>query len=111
MKTCDLYIGFTLICNIIHYSFLTFVAQQFSCSLNYRIMKTEEKKTNEPLKISGDWNVQSKRLKENHSQLTDADLKFETGKEEDLLSRLQTKLNKKRDEVINIIRKGQPAKV
>jgi hypothetical protein len=43
--------------------------------------------------------------------LTDADLKFETGKEEDLLKRIETRLNKKRDEVINNIRKGQPVKV
>jgi len=63
----------------------------------------------ETFKVIGDWSVQSKQLKEKFSQLTDADLKFEVGKENDLLTRVETRLNKKREEVINIIRKGQPA--
>ncbi len=63
----------------------------------------------ETFKVIGDWSVQSKQLKEKFSQLTDADLKFEAGKENDLLTRVETRLNKKREEVINIIRKGQPA--
>ncbi len=65
----------------------------------------------ENFKISGDWSVQSKHLKEKFSTLTDADLKFETGKENELLTRIETKLNKKRDEVINIIKKGLSDKV
>jgi uncharacterized protein YjbJ (UPF0337 family) len=60
------------------------------------------------LKITGNWDTQSKLLKEKYSQLTDADLKFEAGKEEELISRVETKLNKKREEVINIIKKGLP---
>jgi hypothetical protein len=66
--------------------------------------------TPENFKITGDWTVQSKQLKEKYSQLTDADLKFEPGKENDLLKRVETRLNKKREEVINIIKKGQPEK-
>lgn len=61
-----------------------------------------------PFKITGDWSIQSKQLKEKFSQLTDADLKFETGKEEDLIERVIARLNKKREEVINILKKGQP---
>jgi hypothetical protein len=64
----------------------------------------------EPFKMVGDWNAQSKLLKEKYSQLTDADLKCETGEEEELLHRLVIKLNKERDEVVNILRKGQTAK-
>jgi hypothetical protein len=74
-------------------------------------MDTTQKKVTDPFRITGNWNEQSKHLKAKFSQLTDADLKFETGKEEDLLKRIETRLNKKRDEVINIIRKGQPVKV
>lgn len=59
-----------------------------------------------PFKISGDWKAQSKVLKEKFPQLTDADLSFETGREEDLLKKVETRLHKKRDEVVNIIRKG-----
>ena len=57
-------------------------------------------------KVTGDWASQSKQLKEKFAQLTDSDLKFEAGKEHELLGRLETKLNKKRDEVINIIKKA-----
>ena len=70
-----------------------------------------EAKTNkEPLifKIIGDWKRQADKLKEKFPQLTDADLKFETGRESDLLKRIETRLHKKREEVINIIKKGQP---
>lgn len=72
-------------------------------------MDTNQNKGNEAFKITGNWADQSKQLKEKFSQLTDADLKYETGKEDELLSRVETRLNKKREEVINIIRKGQPA--
>lgn len=65
----------------------------------------------EPFKITGNWDEQAKVLKEKFSQLTDSDLKFEVGKEEDLLKRVETRLKKKRVEVMNIIRKGMPAKV
>jgi hypothetical protein len=40
--------------------------------------------------------------------LTDSDLKFESGREDDLLERVEARLHKKRDEVIDIIKKGQP---
>lgn len=73
-------------------------------------MDATKKITTEPFKVTGNWSEQSKHLKEKFSQLTDADLKFEEGKEEDLLKRIETRLNKKREEVINIIRKGQPVK-
>jgi len=65
---------------------------------------SSEKKT-ESFKISGDWTKQSEQLKDKFSQLTDSDLKFEPGKENELLQRVETRLNKKRDEVINIINK------
>ena len=65
-----------------------------------------QNKNNETFKISGDWAAQSKQLKEKYAQLTDADLKFETGKEQELINRVETRLNKKREEVINILKKG-----
>jgi hypothetical protein len=46
-------------------------------------------------------------LQDKFAQLTDADLRFEEGKEEELLDRIEARIHKKRDEVINIIRKGQ----
>jgi len=66
-------------------------------------MNSEQNKSNGIFKITGDWDVQARRLKDKYSKLTDEDVKFETGKEEDLLKRLEQRLNKKRDELIHII--------
>jgi uncharacterized protein YjbJ (UPF0337 family) len=72
----------------------------------------ETNNTNEtPFRITGDWNVQSKQLKEKFPQLTDADLTYETGKEHELLGKVESRLNKKREEVIDIIKKGEAEKV
>jgi hypothetical protein len=74
-------------------------------------METTQKKTEETFKITGNWEAQSKQLKSKYPQLTDADLKFEPGKENDLISRLQTRLVKNRQEVIDVIKHGQLEKV
>ena len=71
-------------------------------------MENTQKKTDVAFKITGNWADQSKELKGKFSQLTDEDLKFESGKENELLKRVETRLNKDRNEVINIIKKGQP---
>jgi hypothetical protein len=63
----------------------------------------------EDFKMTGSWDAQSKNLKGKFAQLNDADVKFEVGKEEELVTRISEKLNKKRDEVINILKKGQTA--
>ena len=74
-------------------------------------MKNFNKKTEETFTITGNWENQSKALKQKFSQLTDEDLKFEKGKENELLKRVETRLNKDRQEVVNIIKKGQPKTV
>ena len=58
----------------------------------------------------GDWSNQAQNLKKKFPQLNDADLKFEEGKDGELVTRIAEKLNKHKDEVINIIKKGQPEK-
>lgn len=70
-------------------------------------METNNVKNHDGFKITGNWADQSKELKSKYGQLTDSDLKFEAGKENELLGRMETRLGKKRDEVINIIKKGQ----
>ena len=70
-------------------------------------MDSTIKKNNETFTVTGDWTKQSAQLKKEFSQLTDSDLKFEKGKEHDLLSRLQTRLGKKRTEVIELLKGGQ----
>jgi hypothetical protein len=61
--------------------------------------------------MTGDWKEQSKQLKTKYSALTDADLKYEAGKESDLLKRVETRLNKNREEVVKIIKNVQTVKV
>jgi len=56
------------------------------------------------LKITN-WKETSKKLKEQFSQLTDADLVYEKTKEQELLDRIEKKINKKRTEVIDLINK------
>ena len=60
-------------------------------------MENSKNKSTESFKITGNWENQSKELKGKYSQLTDADLKLEAGKENDLLERVETRLNKNRD--------------
>jgi hypothetical protein len=74
-------------------------------------MEPTQKKSTEAFKISGNWSAQSKQLKVKYPQLTDSDLKFEVGKEEELLTRLQTRLHKNRQEVIAAIEHTRLEKV
>lgn len=67
-------------------------------------------KTNEGFKISGNWDEQSKKLKSKFPKLTDSDLKVESGKEHEMISRVESRLNKNRDEVMNIMKNNQEAK-
>lgn len=58
-------------------------------------MDTIQSATNGPFEMNGScWDNQKKHLKENFTQLTDADLMFEPGKEGELLSRIELSLNK-----------------
>ncbi len=69
-------------------------------------MQNKVNNPEEDFKVVGDWEAQSRILKEKFPQLTKADLIYEKNHEADLLERIQKRLNKKRVEVINIIRKG-----
>lgn len=73
-------------------------------------MDTSRVKSNDDFKITGNWDAQSKQLKSKYSQLTDSDLKYEEGKENELLGRVENRLSKKREDVINIIQKNREEK-
>ena len=64
--------------------------------------------TIEPFKIVGNWDLQSRKLQEKFPQLTDTDLRHEAGKEGELLTRLGRRLEKTRQEIIRLIRRGEP---
>jgi hypothetical protein len=71
-------------------------------------MENNKNSAREDFKIIGNWDKQSNALKEKFPQLTMADLKIEQGKESEMLTRVQDRLKKGREEVINIIKKLQP---
>ena len=54
-------------------------------------------------KIRGNWNMIKGKLKEEYGQLTDDDLTFAEGQEEQLLGRLQQKLGKSKQDVKEMI--------
>jgi uncharacterized protein YjbJ (UPF0337 family) len=51
------------------------------------------------LKLKGSWNEIKGKLKQKYAQLTDDDLTFIEGKEDELLGRLQKRLGKSKDEL------------
>lgn len=51
------------------------------------------------LKIKGRWNEIKGKLKQKYGNLTDDDLKFTEGKEEELIGRLQQKTGKTKDQL------------
>ena len=51
------------------------------------------------LVFKGSWNEVKGRLKQKYAQLTDDDLLFSEGKDDELLGRLQTKLGQTKEEV------------
>jgi uncharacterized protein YjbJ (UPF0337 family) len=56
------------------------------------------------LQMSGTWKEIKAKLKERYANLTDDDLVFSDGKENELLSQLQKRLGKSSEELRRIIR-------
>ncbi len=57
------------------------------------------------LNIKGNWNEVAGQLKQKFANLTDDDLLFKEGKEEELLGRLQKKLGKSKEQIRDLIGK------
>ena len=57
------------------------------------------------LTMKGNWNEIAGKLKQQYGNLTDDDLLFKEGKEEELLGRLQQKLGTTKEELRKIIGK------
>ena len=55
------------------------------------------------LQIKGNWNIIKGKLKQQYADLTDDDLKFVEGKEDELLGRLQKKTGESREEILESI--------
>ena len=56
------------------------------------------------LKIKGDWNIAKGKIKQQWAKLTDDDLKFFAGKEEELLGRIQKRTGETREAVERAIK-------
>jgi uncharacterized protein YjbJ (UPF0337 family) len=54
------------------------------------------------LKIKGNLNEMLGNLKQKYGQLTDDDVKYEEGKEDELFGRLQKKLGKSKEEILGL---------
>lgn len=55
------------------------------------------------LKLKGNWNEIKGKIKQQYADLTEDDLKYEEGKDDELVGRIQKKIGKTKDEVINWI--------
>ncbi len=52
------------------------------------------------LEIKGQWNVWKGKLKQQYAELTDDDLKYEEGKDDELWGRIQKKTGKVKDDLV-----------
>jgi len=57
----------------------------------------------EELKLKGNWNELKGKIKQQYGNLTDDDLVYEEGKDDELVGRIQKKIGKSKDEVIRWI--------
>ena len=55
------------------------------------------------LQIKGNWNIAKGKLKQQWADLTDDDLEYAEGKEEELLGRIQKRTGKTREEIEKVI--------
>lgn len=57
------------------------------------------------LDLKGKWNELKGKIKQQYAEWTDDDLAYEEGKDDELLAKLQQKLGKSREEVIDWLNK------
>ena len=55
------------------------------------------------LRLEVPWEIVKERMKDNDSSLTDEDLEYIPGKEEELIQRLEKIMNRSRDQVVAYI--------
>ena len=56
------------------------------------------------LDLKGSWNELKGKLKQEYGELTDDDLAYVEGKEDELIGRIQKRLGKKREEIASEIK-------
>lgn len=73
---------------------------------NYNISNISKGTIMNELKIKGNWNEKKGKLKQEYAELTDNDLTYAEGKEEELVGRVQQRLGTSKEEARNIIRRA-----
>jgi len=63
----------------------------------------------EKLQIKGEWNIIKGNLKQKWAKLTDDDLKFIEGKQDELLGRIQKRTGESKEAVESAIRESRAA--
>lgn len=58
------------------------------------------------LEIKGDWNIAKGKVKQKWAKLTDDDLQFVSGKEDELIGRIQKRTGEARESVERAIRES-----
>jgi uncharacterized protein YjbJ (UPF0337 family) len=58
--------------------------------------------------LKGNWNMIKGKLKQAYGNLTDDDLKYEEGREEELYGRIQRRIGKSKDEIKRMIDSFNP---
>jgi uncharacterized protein YjbJ (UPF0337 family) len=56
------------------------------------------------MEIKGRWNEWKGRIKQEYADVTDDDVKYEDGKEDEMFGRLQRKTGKAKDELVKWLR-------
>ncbi len=72
---------------------------------NIRAPRHPRSKGMTTMNLKGNWNEIKGKLKQKYGQLTDDDLTFTEGKEDELLGRLQKRLGKSKEDVRSEIEK------
>ena len=54
-------------------------------------------------KLRGNWNELKGKIKQQYAELNDDDLKYEEGKDDELIGRIQKKIGKTKEDVISWI--------
>jgi uncharacterized protein YjbJ (UPF0337 family) len=58
------------------------------------------------LEVKGDWNIVKGRLKQKFAKLTDNDLTFEAGQEDELIGRIQKRTGETKEAVERLLREA-----
>ena len=78
----------------------------FAVTLAASKNEKQEQSTMNKLEIKGDWNITKGKLKQKWAKLTDDDLQYAEGKQEELVGRIQKRTGETREAVEKAIKES-----